>query len=468
MAKLDTDQIYARFLAEAREEDGNFYFVRIFDTTLYEKLCKIERNAVLNLNDSGMELRNALEIFMRNAMPQQYYDEVLDENARRKNLSYSNTADIIDYQRVFQRHRELGVDTNLFDTVRLAGNTFHHEKAGRNAKLPKRTYQTLCNALAAMHKMLLSYFSRHYPEELKGSVFQAYNRDKQPYGDKMVCAIIETLDSTACEKQVLCSRLDDLKPDLNHYYLLRVYKAYDASEGAIRDEKVLSNLWSNSLRGIPNIVRYAPLAVEYNGEDPRSEKKYILAYDFGPYKPCPLHVNLLKELSDHQKLMIMHDIAAGVRVLHNAGIYHRNLQPNSVFVFFDRNSDFVQAKLVGFEYAKIEGDNATVFKRVATLQEEDPSTFFSATMKQGLKNRQISERLDWAKEDIYSLGALFYFILTGTRLVGRFDPDALGDKADDEFKKLMTAMLSPGVAARPDITDVMNYLEPYYQKVVWN
>lgn len=67
---------------------------------------------------------------------------------------------------------------------------------------------------------------------------------------------------------------------------------------------------------------------------------------------------------------------------------------------FDRKSDFVQAKLIGFEYAKISGDTATVLVNVAKLQREDPSAFFSMSMKQGLKKRQVASLLDWANEDV--------------------------------------------------------------------
>lgn len=465
MARMDSDRIYAKFLAEAKEEDGNFYFVKMYDGELYDRLCKIERNAVINLEDSGSELRNVLELFMRKALPAEYRSEVLEQNAQRKNRDYSQRGDIFDYQTIFERHPEIGVDAKLFEKVRQAGNAFHHEKSGRSRQTPPRTYETLCGGLRSLQKLLFDYYRKKNPAKLKGLAVKGYSRDKQPYGDKMVCSVIETLDSTACEKQVLCSKSNEHNPALKHYYLLRIYRASNAAEGAIRDEKVLSSLWGNSLRGIPNIVRYSSLHVEYNGEDPGNEKKYIVAYDFGAFKPCPLHDRLLESLSDHQKLMIMHDLAAGVQVLHNAGIYHRNLQPDSVFVFFDRNSDFVQAKLVGFEYAKIDGDNATVFVNVAKRQREDPSAFFSMTMKQGLKSRQVGSRLDWSREDIYSLGALFSFILLGKRPQGTVTPAALDGLKDEELKKMISSMLSPNIMARPAIAEVMKVMEERYRAI---
>ena len=67
MAQIDLDRLYEQFNSEASEQDGNFYFVRSYDEELYRRLCKIERNAVVNLDHSGSELRNALEYFLRTA-----------------------------------------------------------------------------------------------------------------------------------------------------------------------------------------------------------------------------------------------------------------------------------------------------------------------------------------------------------------------------------------------------------------
>ena len=57
MARIDLDRLYALFNSEASEQDGNFYFVKQYDEKLYSRLCKIERNAVVNLEHSGSELR---------------------------------------------------------------------------------------------------------------------------------------------------------------------------------------------------------------------------------------------------------------------------------------------------------------------------------------------------------------------------------------------------------------------------
>ena len=151
--------------------------------------------------------------------------------------------------------------------------------------------------------------------------------------------------------------------------------------------------------------------------------------------------------------MIMRDIAAGVGVLHRAGIYHRNLQPGSVFVFFDRKSDYVQAKLVGFEYAKIDGDLNTVINYLKQGRSGDSSPYFSQTMKDGLADSYLGSRISWQKEDIYSMGAIFYLIT--------FDENAFSDISDPDLRNLLASMLSADAGLRPDADETEQELQKY-------
>jgi len=459
-----SDTLYKQFLKEAREDEQNFYFVKQFDEDLYKQLAEADSNAMLNLRSAGNALRQALEKFMKAAMPGEYQDEVFREYARRKGSARSRSADIVDYETVYARHRDCNVNPVYFKTVREVGNEFSHDPSEKRSNR-KDTYQNLCDGLNAMHAMLHSFFTKEDPGKMRRFANFKYEVEKQAIGDKLVCSAVSTCDSTACERQILCSQRGRVSGNPK-YFLLRVYRAGDTSAGALRDEKVLSNLWESSLRGMPNIVRYSSLHVTYEGAWPAREKKHIVSYDFGAFKPMPLHPELLKSLSPDQKLMVLHDIAAGVKVLHDAGIYHRNLQPNSVFVFQDKKSGFVQAKLIGFEYAKMDGDGATVLANVAKNLEHNPLAFFSLTMQQGLKNKQVAVRLDWAKEDIYSMGALFWFVLTGNYPGLRFDKATLTGKADPALIDLIGSMMNLNIVARPDAGKVLEALEPKYRTLI--
>ncbi len=440
---------------KAAEQRGNFYFVRQFDLTLYQKLLFVESQSLVNLISAGAELREALEYFQRQAVPIELIPKFQSEIHPRK------MARCIDYENFWGRHPELGVDKLLFQRVRRAGNVFHHSPDPLDGSLLPRTYKTLRCGLENMQQLLFKYYKKKSPKAFDGDRM-TYDQKLQPINGYWICSNIETADSTACERQVLCCRPDNRDPELLHYRLLRQYRAADMTEGALRDEKVLRSLWHYGLKKPRNIVRYSIMDVNYGGEE-KEEEKSFLYYDFGGDRPCSLDSDMAEKLTIEQKLMILYDMANGVNELHRVGIYHRNLQPNSVYVFFDRRSALVEAKLVGFEYAKIAGDCATVFKNVQSLH-ENPSAYFSATMLAVLRQPEASDRVNWASEDVYSLGALFHLLLTG-------NPPNRGKIASDlttricpEVAELVQRMLCQRINMRPEIADVCHILEPMYHQ----
>lgn len=439
------------------ERKGNFYFVHQFDCTLYQKLISVESQSLVNLVSAGAELRETLEYFQRQAVPIELMPEFQCEIHSRK------MARIIDYENFFGRHLELGVDKKLFGKVRCVGNSFHHSPDPCNSSLPPRTYETLLIGLKSMQQLLFEYYKKKSPEAFAGAHIE-YNHKSQPINGYWICSNIKTADSTACERQVLCCRPDNRDPELLHYCLLRQYRAADMTEGALRDEKVLRSLWHQGLKKPRNIVRYSIMDVNYGGEEKEKEKKFLLYYDFGGDRPCSLDADMAEKLTIEQKLMILYDMANGVNELHRAGIYHRNLQPNSVYVFFDCRSALVEAKLVGFEYAKIAGDSATVFKDIQNLH-GNSSAYFSATMLAVLRQPEASDRVNWASEDIYSLGALFHLLLTGKPPNrGRISSD-LTKRTCPEIAKLVQHMLCQRMDGRPEIAYVCNILEPMYNRI---
>ena len=120
MARIDLDRLYTLFNSEASEQDGNFYFVKKYDEKLYNRLCKIERNAVVNLEHSGSELRNALEYFLRTA----YLDSAEGKAAYEEKKKMP--ANPFDFLLFFEKNPDLGVDVDTADVVRRTTNVYHH------------------------------------------------------------------------------------------------------------------------------------------------------------------------------------------------------------------------------------------------------------------------------------------------------------------------------------------------------
>ena len=80
-------------------------------------------------------------------------------------------------------------------------------------------------------------------------------------------------------------------------------------------------------------------------------------------------------------------------------------------------------------------------------------------MKSGLKDSFPGSRINWQKEDIYSMGALFYLILTGREPQAAFGGDSLSDISDPGLRDMLTSMISMDVQSRPDADKIEQDLE---------
>ncbi len=105
---------------------------------------------------------------------------------------------------------------------------------------------------------------------------------------------------------------------------------------------------------------------------------------------------------------LMLQIAAAVAAAHEAGIIHRDLKPGNIFIVQRRNSPPV-VKVLDFGIAKLAAD---------AVEDSETHALTQTGVMIGTPRYMSPEQCDGAKltpaADVYSLGIIFYELLTGT------------------------------------------------------
>ena len=158
-----------------------------------------------------------------------------------------------------------------------------------------------------------------------------------------------------------------------------------------------------------------------------------------------------------RKLDLMTQLCAGLGSAHNASIYHRDIKPGNIFV----RSDGI-LKILDFGVARLASSSMTA------------AGFIVGTPDYMSPEQARGENID-GRSDIFSLGGVFYFMLTGrkpfpaTELPGLFnqiqndDPAALLDpEAPPELAEVILRALSKKVDARyQSCQDLLDDLEGF-------
>jgi len=122
------------------------------------------------------------------------------------------------------------------------------------------------------------------------------------------------------------------------------------------------------------------------------------------------HVIRTGELACDQALVIVPQICEALQYAHEEGIVHRDIKPENIFL--DKRGG---VKIGDFGLAKLLDRPATAFTLTQTRQGMGTPLYMAPEQIEGA--HQVDHRAD-----IYSLGVVFYEMLTGELPLGRFDP----------------------------------------------
>ncbi|KAA2389957.1 protein kinase [Bacillus cereus] len=161
-------------------------------------------------------------------------------------------------------------------------------------------------------------------------------------------------------------------------------KADELHEIFYRDSRALSMI------NHPNIIEYKDSGIE-------EDNFYIIMEYFEGETLGKVIEN--KQLSNMEKLDIMIQILKGVQAAHDKRIIHRDLKPANILV-----SSNLQVKVIDFGISKIM--DIYTYKTGHTLKEY-------ITKRYASPEHLLGQQIDFSS-DIYSLGAIFYYLVTGT------------------------------------------------------
>ena len=124
------------------------------------------------------------------------------------------------------------------------------------------------------------------------------------------------------------------------------------------------------------------------------------------------------KLAPKEALAIVPQICEALQYAHDKGVVHRDIKPENVLV--DKDG---QVKIADFGLAKLMGREAKDF------------TLTGAGQVMGTPNYMAPEQIEHPQEvdhraDIYSLGVVFYQMLTGELPIGRFSPPSAKVQVD--------------------------------------
>lgn len=266
--------------------------------------------------------------------------------------------------------------------------------------------------------------------------------------------------------------LAHLASDEKYKVAIKVAKADEngkSHEGVLLDNEI--NLLQQTDWRHPGIVRVYPSPID--GQKPHFvvravELSHAPNYMVMEYLRGDSLENKLKDIQKYSlgwRLELFYQILQSVSFIHGKGYAHRDLKPGNI-VFREPISPHLtpQPVLIDFALATNGIENHDVVEKTLTIDYSPPERI--------AKSMGMSVECDAQSEDIWSLGMIFYEILTGSFMIKgnkdqvkttiireRLEP-RLPDSPDFHIlAAFIREMINPNLVERPDINLIIKALE---------
>ncbi len=465
---------------------GNFGFMYDIDAFIYDKLKGAESDARLRSEPSRFNsIRQALERFANNVIRDNSLGEYVPSftnGASLNNTTLWAKLKTLSNVRELQRAGYLGVGESMkdkaplpfshpvfdkityqlekpldgsdinteknYDFLRLLGNACSHDDYGEpQEKAPRVCYENIKKGLRLFHKILKTYYKADTPD---------FEEKRMTVGDYIVDDMYIPNDTvySKCSWELMAHTVDRYG-NRETTVLIRIYEQNGPEDALLhRNDDCFMRAKKSSPFGIAtnNMAEVSVLS------DEKSEF-LVIAYTFC----CDIELlgnKTVKGLDVKTKLSLCLELAECLQWLHKAGVYHRLL--NHECIYIGHHEEQLRAFIVKFDFAKIEmGSAGTVIVRANEIKSMYKSLEFEKYIASEWEGKECdSTDVNWSAVDVYSLGVLMLCILT-ERFDNKILPDIdelLDAGVGDGIIELISQMLEDTVSERCGIAYVCRKL----------
>ncbi len=237
------------------------------------------------------------------------------------------------------------------------------------------------------------------------------------------------------------------QPKLDRLVALKIIRPESADDPAFaerfnREARMLARL---SHPHIVGVYDFGSVDISLREMDPHADFGELSRVEREDYtKPTPLYFFLMEyvdgtnlrqllqsgELLPQQALAIVPQICEALQFAHDEGVVHRDIKPENILL--DKRG---RVKIADFGLAKLAASGPQEFTLTGTHQVMGTPRYMAPEQMEG------SHAVDH-RADIYSLGVVFYEMLTGEVPMGHFDPPSKKVKVDVRLDEVVLRTLA--------------------------